>query len=41
MVLELERMYDSQAESAGDPDAGLSPELENFLKDVESRLSDN
>jgi hypothetical protein len=41
MVLELERLYDSQSESTEDADASLSPELETFLKDVESRLSDN
>jgi hypothetical protein len=41
MVLELERIYDAQAESSADVDATLSPELETFLKDVESRLSDN
>jgi hypothetical protein len=41
MVLELERLYDSEAEAAPDADASLSPELESFLKDVESRLSDN
>jgi PAC2 family len=42
MVLELERVYDAQAESGeADDDADLSPELETFLKDIESRLSDN
>jgi predicted ATP-grasp superfamily ATP-dependent carboligase len=39
MVQELERMYDTQAE-VGEASAALSPELEGFLKDVESRLSD-
>jgi hypothetical protein len=40
MVQELERMYDAQAEAA-ETDAALSPELEGFLKDIESRFSDN
>jgi hypothetical protein len=41
MVLELERLYDSQSEAGGEEDTQLSPGLETFLKDVESRLSDN
>ncbi len=42
MVQELERVYDAQAESGEVPaDEDLSPELESFLKDIESRLSDN
>jgi len=40
MVQEMERMYDAQAGDA-EADASLSPELETFLKDVESRLSEN
>ena len=42
MVEELERVYDAQAASV-EADAGpeLSPQLETFLQDIESRLSDN
>ena len=39
---ELERTYD--AEHSGEPDVTstpLSPELENFLRDVESRCPEN
>jgi predicted ATP-grasp superfamily ATP-dependent carboligase len=44
MVAELERVYDSERppESTEDPDAApLSPELEGFLKDVQTRLEDS
>jgi len=42
MVQELERLYDAQTlAGAGDDGADLSPELETFLKDIESRLSEN
>jgi hypothetical protein len=43
MVAELERVYDSEhpTKLEDDPDAApLSPELEGFLKDVQSRLED-
>jgi len=42
MVQELETVYDAQAEAGGAEDgADLSPQLETFLKDIESRLSEN
>jgi predicted ATP-grasp superfamily ATP-dependent carboligase len=42
MVQELERIYDTQAETGEvDDGAELSPGLETFLKDIESRLSEN
>lgn len=43
MVAELERVYDAErsTQSAEEPDgAPLSPELEGFLKDVQTRLED-
>jgi len=41
MVLELERAYDSEAGAhAGNGETKLSPELEGFLKDIETRLED-
>jgi predicted ATP-grasp superfamily ATP-dependent carboligase len=43
MVAELERVYDSERPpaAADEPDAApLSPELEGFLKDVQTRLED-
>ncbi|MGH9200921.1 MAG: hypothetical protein ACRD2A_06770, partial [Vicinamibacterales bacterium] len=43
MVAELERVYDSErpAQSVEEADgAPLSPELEGFLKDVQTRLED-
>jgi predicted ATP-grasp superfamily ATP-dependent carboligase len=39
MLQELERAYDAQA--GGEEDLELSPEMETFLKDIESRLSEN
>ena len=42
MVEELERVYDAQASPGAEEEgAELAPELETFLKDIESRLSDN
>jgi hypothetical protein len=41
MVEELERVYDAQAEAGSEEGGDLSPELETFLKDIESRLSEN
>jgi hypothetical protein len=43
MVEELERVYDANSEAGvpGDDGPELSPQLENFIKDIESRLSDN
>lgn len=44
MVAELERVYDAEqpAQSAEETDAApLSPELEGFLKDVQTRLEDS
>jgi predicted ATP-grasp superfamily ATP-dependent carboligase len=40
MLQELERAYDAQAEGGGEA-SELSPEMETFLKDIESRLSEN
>ncbi len=42
MVEELERVYDAQTSPGAEEDgAELAPGLETFLKDIESRLSDN
>jgi predicted ATP-grasp superfamily ATP-dependent carboligase len=41
MVAELERAYDSQRQEAPEERPELSPELEGFLKDVQTRLEDS
>ena len=41
MVAELERVYDSEKEKPPEEKPELSPELEGFLKDVQTRLEDS
>jgi len=41
MVAELERVYDSEKEGPAEETPELSPELEGFLKDVQTRLDDS
>ncbi|TMG06402.1 MAG: PAC2 family protein [Chloroflexi bacterium] len=41
MVAELERVYDSEKEEPAEETPELSPELEGFLKDVQTRLDDS
>ena len=41
MVAELERVYDSEKKESLEEKPELSPELEGFLKDVQTRLEDS
>src|SRR5206468_11834779 len=41
MLAELERVYDSEKKGPAEETPELSPELEGFLKDVQTRLDDS